>query len=138
MLDEIDKLANFDLSFDKNNSSDEEVTDDLDSILDEIEDENLETDLQKEEEIPAELRICMACNELIGNKACCKISKGYYHIDHFVCVECDDSLVNKPFYEKLNKLYCANDYIKKFAHCCEVCKEPVVNVIDQSPSFEFI
>lgn len=142
MLDEIDELANLDLNIDNNELNSQQDLDkniknleilnkaliqELDHADEPENKESLETHLQ--EEISPELRVCVACNEPIGQKSCCKISQGFYHVEHFVCSECNESLINKPFYDKIGKLYCAKDYISKFAHLCEVCKEPVLNVI---------
>ena len=51
-----------------------------------------------------------------------------WHIEHFSCAKCHETLGTKNFYERDGMAYCERDYHTLFAPKCSYCNGPIVDV----------
>ena len=51
-----------------------------------------------------------------------------WHIEHFMCAHCHETLGTKNFYERDGVAYCERDYHNLFAPRCAYCNGPIVDV----------
>lgn len=69
---------------------------------------------------------CGGCGDSISGKVI-KIKGGSFHPDCFNCQVCESNLVGVPYSAgEDNKIYCPEDFTRKFAALCSVCKKPIV------------
>ncbi|XP_075159440.1 lipoma-preferred partner zyxin [Haematobia irritans] len=62
-----------------------------------------------------------------------------YHPQCFTCVVCKKSLDGIPFtVDATNQNYCIEDFHKKFAPCCCVCKEPIMPELGETETVRVV
>merc|ERR1712014_90459 len=72
------------------------------------------------------LDICKKCSRPVEGKLV-KLSGSVYHPQCFSCQTCKISLVGVPFnVDELNNIFCAEDFKKKFAASCSVCRQAIL------------
>ncbi|XP_074604751.1 four and a half LIM domains protein limpet isoform X2 [Brevipalpus obovatus] len=68
---------------------------------------------------------CEDCNEIIGiNSKDLSYKDRHWHEACFKCNKCKDSLVDKPFGSKADRVYCGECYDAAFASRCDGCNKP--------------
>ncbi|KJE89465.1 hypothetical protein CAOG_000929 [Capsaspora owczarzaki ATCC 30864] len=67
---------------------------------------------------------CAACNKRIDSSGIRALDK-QWHVACFACAECKE-VINGGFIEHNGKLYCSNDYEKKYAPKCFACSQALV------------
>ena len=72
--------------------------------------------------IPKTIHVCFACKDGIEENGI-KFKGEYYHDHHFTCTVCFKIMRNLKVFHIENKLYCEEDYHKKFSNWCEYCKD---------------
>ena len=70
---------------------------------------------------------CAACNKPILGRMITAMNKPW-HIEHFVCVQCNKELSNSAFYGYNGKPYCDRCYQEMFAPRCAYCNGPILDV----------
>jgi len=69
---------------------------------------------------------CGRCGKIVEGKIL-KVSGGFFHPDCFTCEVCKKSLVGVPFsLDEGKQLYCSEDYARKHASVCSVCREHIL------------
>jgi len=51
-----------------------------------------------------------------------------WHPEHFVCVQCGESLCSCNYFERNLQPYCERDYHLIFSPKCEACTGPILDV----------
>lgn len=69
--------------------------------------------------------VCFACKEAISSEQFVLVGENNYHLEHFVCQECKNSLAGQLYYEHNENIYCEADYHNLFSPKCEKCKLPI-------------
>ena len=65
---------------------------------------------------------CLKCNEEIITETFINISNDRnYHLEHFVCIVCNEQLGGKTYFEENNEFYCDTHYHNKFSETCSNC-----------------
>lgn len=64
-------------------------------------------------------------SQLIFSDEYLKAMNENFHVDHFVCRQCDSNLAGQRYVLKEEKPYCINCYEANFANQCEDCQKPI-------------
>lgn len=68
---------------------------------------------------------CEDCQKPIGiDSRDLSYKERHWHDTCFLCHQCQQSLIDKPFGSKGDKVYCADCYDSTFATRCDGCKNP--------------
>ena len=68
---------------------------------------------------------CEDCQKAIGiDSRDLSYKERHWHDSCFLCQQCQQSLIDKPFGSKGDKVYCADCYDNSFATRCDGCKNP--------------
>lgn len=79
-----------------------------------------------EEDYLARLEKCSVCNKTVTDRILRANGKPY-HPSCFTCVVCSKSLEGIQFtIDAANRIYCIEDFHRKFAPRCSVCKNPIM------------
>lgn len=79
-----------------------------------------------EEDYLQTLEKCNSCDKPIIDRILRAVGKAF-HPDCFSCSVCSKTLDNVPFtVAQDGKIHCIEDFHKKFAPRCSVCKEPII------------
>uniref|UniRef100_UPI00358E6B5C testin n=1 Tax=Myxine glutinosa TaxID=7769 RepID=UPI00358E6B5C len=73
----------------------------------------------------SELSRCAGCDELIFSKKYTKAEDQFWHLKHFCCFECDCVLADSTYVMENSKPVCVPCYTKKYAQCCQACKNAI-------------
>jgi hypothetical protein len=72
-----------------------------------------------------QVETCGKCNKVIQGKVI-KITGANFHPGCFNCEICDKNMVGVPFTsDQHQKVYCPDDYTKKYSAVCAVCAKPI-------------
>ncbi|KAJ8375168.1 hypothetical protein SKAU_G00057480, partial [Synaphobranchus kaupii] len=84
------------------------------------------------------LETCTVCSEPIMERILRATEKAY-HPHCFTCVVCHRSLDGIPFtVDAANHIHCIEDFHKKFAPRCSVCKEPIMPAPGQEETVRIV
>ncbi|XP_067140319.1 prickle planar cell polarity protein 3-like isoform X2 [Centruroides vittatus] len=64
---------------------------------------------------------CAACDELIFARECVKAMQKDWHVTHFCCEKCDNSLSGQSFVIREEHPYCIQCYETEFSNICDGC-----------------
>lgn len=67
---------------------------------------------------------CSRCNEEITSRILSALGKKW-HPEHFTCLECGNTIVEKTFNERNGEPVCTNCYLYKYSATCAQCKKPI-------------
>lgn len=70
---------------------------------------------------------CFSCREPICGQVITALGC-LWHPNHFVCFYCNKSIGTNLFYEKDNRPYCEDDYLRLFSPKCASCSLPILDV----------
>lgn len=70
---------------------------------------------------------CEACGRAIVGQVVAALGKTW-HPEHFTCVQCQQELGDKNFFEREGLAYCEEDYHKLFSPKCNYCNKPIYDV----------
>jgi len=65
--------------------------------------------------------ICHKCKEEITGEECAAVEGLKFHVEHFTCEECGNSLGGKPYIPHEDHFYCEDDYYKLHGPKCAKC-----------------
>ncbi|WAR03810.1 PAXI-like protein [Mya arenaria] len=87
---------------------------------------DLQSDLSKQGVNTKSKGLCAACNQPVVGQVITALGK-IWHIEHFTCAQCHETLGTKNFYERDGVAYCERDYHSLFAPRCAYCNGPIVD-----------
>ncbi|KAL4223440.1 Transforming growth factor beta-1-induced transcript 1 protein [Mactra antiquata] len=87
---------------------------------------DLQSDLNKQGVSTKTKGLCAACNQPVVGQVITALGK-IWHIEHFSCAHCHETLGTKNFYERDGVAYCERDYHSLFAPRCGYCNGPIVD-----------
>ncbi|XP_060575951.1 paxillin-like [Ruditapes philippinarum] len=87
---------------------------------------DLQSDLNKQGVNTKTKGLCAACNQPVVGQVITALGK-IWHIEHFNCAQCHETLGTKNFYERDGMAYCERDYHSLFAPRCAYCNGPIVD-----------
>lgn len=93
----------------------------LDSMLG-----DLQSDMNRQGVNTKKKGVCAACNKPIVGQVIAALGRTW-HVEHFVCAQCEQPLGTNNFYERDNLAYCEKDYHNLFAPRCAYCNGPIVD-----------
>ena len=83
-----------------------------------------------------EVLVCGACRRALTDGRRVFALKKYWHVEHFVCAQCESPFLGRPYYEHGGKAYCELDYHQLYGHicyqCCDVIKGAIFTAFDKS------
>ncbi|XP_052220392.1 paxillin-like isoform X1 [Dreissena polymorpha] len=87
---------------------------------------DLQSDLSKQGVNTKTKGLCAACNQPVVGQVITALGK-IWHIEHFACAHCHETLGTKNFYERDGVAYCEMDYHSLFAPRCGYCNGPIID-----------
>ncbi|XP_046551095.1 leupaxin-like isoform X1 [Haliotis rubra] len=87
---------------------------------------DLQSDMNKQGVSTKTKGVCAACNQPVVGQVITALGK-IWHLEHFTCSHCNDTLGTKNFYERDNQAFCERDYHELFAPRCGYCSGPIVD-----------
>lgn len=87
---------------------------------------DLQSDMSKQGVNTKTKGLCAACNQPVVGQVITALGK-IWHIEHFMCAHCHETLGTKNFYERDGQAYCERDYHSLFAPRCAYCNGPIVD-----------
>ncbi|KAK3084907.1 hypothetical protein FSP39_021178 [Pinctada imbricata] len=87
---------------------------------------NLQEDMKNQGVTTKAKGTCGACNQPVVGQVITALGK-IWHIEHFVCGNCNLPLGTKNFYERDGGAYCEECYHRIFAPKCAYCNGPIVD-----------
>lgn len=64
-------------------------------------------------------------SQLIFSDEYLKAADNCFHVDHFLCRNCDKSLANQSYVLQSDKQFCIECYEQSYANVCEACKQSI-------------
>ncbi|KAM8977230.1 prickle-like protein 4 [Pelodytes ibericus] len=68
---------------------------------------------------------CAACDQLILSERCIVAEGHHWHVEHFLCWECDVVLGGNRYVMKGGRPFCSSCFLHLYAESCEACGNPV-------------
>ncbi|XP_041350215.1 paxillin-like isoform X2 [Gigantopelta aegis] len=87
---------------------------------------DLQTDMNRQGVSTKTKGVCAACNQPVVGQVITALGR-IFHIEHFTCTHCNETLGTCNFYEREGKAYCERDYHELFAPRCAYCKGPIID-----------